>query len=68
MGGDLFSLEVRDNGKGLDANDLRDPSKLGLEIVDALAGQLDGTFTARPRVNAPGTVFEVRFHKRPPQG
>ena len=68
MGGDLFRLEVRDNGKGLDANDLRDPSKLGLEIVDALAGQLDGNFAARPRVNAPGTMFEVRFHKRPPQG
>jgi two-component sensor histidine kinase len=68
LGGDLFRLEVRDNGKGLGENDLKDPSKLGLEIVDALAGQLDGTFTTRPRGNAPGTVFEVRFHKRPPQG
>ncbi len=58
---DLYRLTVQDNGKGMDPEARNDPSKLGLEIVDALAGQLDGSFAVRPREDGAGVVFDVQF-------
>ncbi len=55
---DLYRLIVRDNGKGLNSGYADGPGKLGLEIVDALAGQLDGEFHMTENN---GVVFEVLF-------
>jgi len=60
--GDLYRLVVKDNGKGLQPDGITGPGKLGLEIVEALADQLDGSFHTRSNG---GTTFEVLFRMRP---
>lgn len=63
--GDLHRLIVKDNGKGLQPGHANGPGKLGLEIVEALADQLDGSFHIRTNG---GTTFEVLFRiPREPQ-
>lgn len=59
--GDLHRLVVRNNGVALPAEIQSGPGKLGLEIVDALAGQLDGSFHVR---TDGGVTFEVLFRMR----
>ena len=64
-GGDLFELVVKDNGKGMAADARADETKLGLEIVEALAGQLDGTLTI---IDNNGVMFTVEFRMLHPLG
>ena len=64
-GGDLFDLVVKDNGKGMAGDARVDETKLGLEIVEALAGQLDGTFNM---LNGNGVTFTVEFRMLHPLG
>ncbi|MCB0759176.1 MAG: sensor histidine kinase [Flavobacteriales bacterium] len=52
-----FILMVKDNGKGLDPRSVKD-THLGLEVVEALADQLDGTLRI---LNDGGTAVEVTF-------
>lgn len=59
--GDLHRLVVKDNGKGLDPALQSGHGKLGLEIVDALSDQLDGSFHMPA---SGGTTFEVLFRMR----
>lgn len=59
--GDLHRLVVRNNGVPLQPGYDMGPGKLGLEIVDALAGQLDGSFHVRDQG---GVSFEVLFRMR----
>lgn len=59
--GDLHRLVVRNNGVALPTEMQSGPGKLGLEIVDALAGQLDGSFHVR---TDGGVTFEVLFRMR----
>lgn len=59
--GDLYRLVVKDNGKGLTEDYADGPGKLGLEIVEALAEQLDGSFHVRANG---GVTFEVLFRMR----
>jgi len=59
--GDLFRLMVKDNGKGLADGYATGSGKLGLEIVEALAEQLDGAFHTRSNG---GVTFEVVFRMR----
>lgn len=59
--GDLYRLVVKDNGRGLDPSKQSGHGKLGLEIVDALSDQLDGSFHMPPEG---GTTFEVLFRMR----
>lgn len=59
--GDLYRLMVHNNGVGLVEGYSGGPGKLGLEIVDALSGQLDGSF--HTRTNG-GVTFEVLFRMR----
>ena len=61
--GDLHRLLVRNNGVALQGVVTTGPGKLGLEIVDALAGQLDGSFHIRAEE---GVAFEVLFRMRRP--
>lgn len=61
--GDLHRLVVKDNGKGIDPGSMSGQGKLGLEIVEALADQLDGSFHSRTNG---GTTFEVLFRMRTP--
>ncbi len=61
MQGDLYRLLVKDNGRGLVDGYADGPGKLGLEIVEALAEQLDGSF--HTRTNG-GTTFEVLFRMK----
>ncbi|MCB0791749.1 MAG: sensor histidine kinase [Flavobacteriales bacterium] len=56
--GELYRLVVKDNGQGLSGEAAHRPGKLGLEIVDALAEKLDGTFKYRSNG---GTTFDVLF-------
>jgi two-component sensor histidine kinase len=42
--GDLYRLTVKDNGKGITDGAREGTGKLGLEIVEALSEQLDGSF------------------------
>lgn len=63
--GDLHRLVVRNNGVAPEQALLSGPGKLGLEIVEALAEQLDGSL----HVGAgPQTVFEVLFRMQRPAG
>ena len=56
--GDLYRLTVQDNGKGIQEGGQTGSGKLGLEIVEALSEQLDGSF--HMRTNG-GVHFEVLF-------
>jgi two-component sensor histidine kinase len=59
---DLHRLIVKDNGRGLPANYNNGEGKLGLEIVDALAEQLNGSFHVR--TEGGGVTFEVLFRMK----
>ena len=59
---DLHRLIVMDNGRGLAANYSDGEGKLGLEIVDALAEQLNGSFHVR--TEGGGVSFEVMFRMK----
>lgn len=56
--GDLHRLIVKDNGRGIPDGGLQGAGKLGLEIVEALSEQLDGSFHM---LTEPGVQFEVLF-------
>lgn len=56
--GDLYRLVVKDNGRGLSEDQRQGPGKLGLEIVEAMADKLDGSFHVRTNG---GVTFEVLF-------
>ncbi len=53
-----FRLSVRDNGTGIQADGSRRSTMLGMEIVEALADQLDGTVEVSGNG---GTLVEVTF-------
>jgi two-component sensor histidine kinase len=56
--GDLHRMVMKDNGVGLDPQASSSGSQLGLEIVEAMADQLDGSFHTR---SSEGSTFEVLF-------
>ncbi|MEZ4740643.1 MAG: sensor histidine kinase [Flavobacteriales bacterium] len=56
--GDLYRLTVKDNGRGIAEGGMQGAGKLGLEIVEALSEQLDGSFHVRTNG---GVLFEVLF-------
>lgn len=56
--GDLHRMVVKDNGKGSSTDLTKRTSGLGLEIVEAMAEQLDGSFHPR---NGKGCTCEVLF-------
>lgn len=56
---DLHRLIVRDNGKGLKEERIPQEGKLGLEIVEALAEQMNGSLHTHSGVH--GATFEVLF-------
>lgn len=60
----IFSLTVKDNGKGFDAT-IVDPSHLGLDVVEALADQLDGS--VHTEIDG-GTAVTVTFKPIHPSG
>ena len=52
-------LVVADNGKGLSKKiDFRNSPSLGLQLVNSLAAQIDGTINYR---NENGALFEIQF-------
>ena len=55
---DQFMLSVIDNGGGMDTTAERDGSELGLEIVEGLADQIDGTMKV---TNGNGTRVDIIF-------
>jgi hypothetical protein len=55
---------VKDNGKGFTEHGHQGAGKLGLEIVEALSEQLDGSFHVH-QVDG-GVLFEVLFRMRHP--
>ncbi|HRD51345.1 MAG TPA: sensor histidine kinase [Flavobacteriales bacterium] len=61
--GDLYRLVVSNNGVPPANGNLSGPGKLGLEIVEALAEQLDGSLHMRTEGHA---AFEVLFRMRRP--
>lgn len=56
--GDLYRLAVKDNGKGIGDGEHQGAGKLGLEIVEALTEQLNGSFHMHGQN---GVLFEVLF-------
>lgn len=60
--GDLHRLVVKDNGRGLPDGYAQGNGKMGLEIVEVMAEQLDGSF--HMHTNG-GVTFEVLFRMQP---
>jgi len=55
----LFKLNIKDNGVGFPENlDFKKTKSLGLQLVNSLVEQLDGTIKL---INDPGTHFEIIF-------
>jgi len=61
-GGEEYVLTVRDDGVGLPPNfDLAGKSSFGVQIIDSLVSQLNGTLTVgKPKR---GASFELRFRE-----
>jgi PAS domain S-box-containing protein len=58
-----YTLFVSDDGVGMPANmDFRNHSSLGLQLVNTLVGQLDGSITLNTEK---GTAFTIRFPGEP---
>lgn len=61
---DLLSLQIKDNGSGLleNSTDIQESSSsLGMELINALAIQLDADYIYQSREDAPGSCFEISF-------
>lgn len=59
IGNNLFKLDIKDNGIGFPENlDFKNTKSLGLQLVNSLVEQLDGTITL---INDSGTHFEIIF-------
>ncbi|MCW9706451.1 PAS domain S-box protein [Fodinibius salsisoli] len=57
---DVVTLLVKDNGKGMsDAPNLENPDSLGIQLINTLADQLQGS--AKFSNAHPGTAFKLRF-------
>lgn len=55
----LFTLSIRDNGKGFPAEiDFRNTATLGLQLVNTLVGQIDGNIEME---QDNGTIFRISF-------
>jgi two-component sensor histidine kinase len=55
-------VEVEDNGKGMDAEKLKNTNEsFGLELIDLLITQLDGTWSITPIENEKGSRVQIRF-------
>ncbi len=61
--GDLFLLTVKDNGKGIERDPMKREQELGLELVEALAEQIDGGLRITRK---DGTLAEVTFRMQGP--
>jgi PAS domain S-box-containing protein len=56
-----YLLQVSDDGVGISKNGVRrNPGSLGLELVNLLAGKLEGTVELR---SGPGTAWRIEFHE-----
>ena len=56
-----YLLQVRDDGVGISKDGVRrNPGSLGLELVNLLAGKLEGTVELQ---NGPGTRWRIKFHQ-----
>jgi two-component sensor histidine kinase len=56
-----YLLQVRDDGVGISKDGVRrNPGSLGLELVNLLAGKLEGTVELQ---NGPGTGWRIKFHQ-----
>ncbi len=63
--GDCYTLRVADNGIGFPPGlDFRNTSSLGLQLVNMLTGQLEGTVEMNQH---DGTEFVIVFKSRPPR-
>jgi len=52
-------ISVRDNGKGMAQEyDLKNPTTLGLQLIDALTSQLNGEVEM---IRKDGTIFNITF-------
>lgn len=61
QGGQAWTLVVSDNGLGFPQDvDFRNTDSLGLQLVNSLTHQLDGTIQLRNREGG-GTAFELQF-------
>lgn len=62
--GDIHTLSVCDHGKGLPADfELSEArASLGMRVIAALVGQLQGKLSAGPRQDSSGTCFSVSFN------
>jgi len=56
-----YLLQVSDDGVGISKDGVRrNPASLGLELVNLLAGKLDGTVELQ---RGPGTAWRIAFHQ-----
>ncbi|MCI0426718.1 MAG: PAS domain S-box protein [Nitrospiraceae bacterium] len=56
-----YLLQVSDDGVGMSKDGVRrNPGSLGLELVNLLAGKLDGTVELQ---SGPGTAWRIAFHQ-----
>jgi PAS domain S-box-containing protein len=56
-----YLLQVSDDGVGISKDGVkRNPGSLGLELVNLLAGKLDGTVELQ---RGPGTAWRIEFHQ-----
>jgi len=56
-----YLLQVSDDGVGISKDGVRrNPGSLGLELVNLLAGKLEGTVELQ---SGPGTAWRIEFHQ-----
>lgn len=60
--GSQIVMAISDDGVGISEADFKkDNESIGIELIQTLAKQINGTYTYKPREDKKGTVFTIRF-------
>ena len=62
--GDMVTMELRDNGEGVDIDEFNNSDSLGATLIKTLSNQLRANFKIVEGSDIRGSVFRVKFERK----